>query len=259
MKPFIFHYADIYIPSFFFMTMIGSLAAAFYASWFAKHHDGDPVIMLDFGIIGIIAGVLGARIFHILIENPKYYFEDPIRVFYFWQGGFVSLGAFVFSAITWILYLHVRKFPVLKHFDHITLSVPIIIFFVRLGCLLAGCCYGKPTDFFLHLIFTDPSSAAGKLHSGEALHATQVYFMLNAVVMFIVLHLTYRYRRFQGQVLTTFLIYYGITRFLIEFLRGDADRGVYFDGMISTGQIVMVISFGVGIFLWKYLKKRFPV
>lgn len=236
--------------------MIGSLAAAFFASHVAKKEGADPVVPLDFGIIGIIASVLGSRLFHILVENPHYYWEKPVRVFYFWEGGFVSIGAFLATAVGWVIYLRKKHLPALRYFDIMVTSVPIIIFFVRVGCFLVGCCYGKPTDFFIHLTFNNPASTAGYYHLGEPLHATQVYFMINALIMWPVLLWVYRHKKFHGQVLASFMLYYGVTRFFIEFLRGDADRGLWFGDALSTGQIVMIITFASGLGLWRYLKGR---
>lgn len=256
MRPFLFNIGDVGVPSFFFMIMVGTLAAVFFAAHMAKKEGSDPVVMLDFGIVAVVASMLGARIFHILVENPTYYWEKPIRVFYFWQGGFVSLGAFIASAICWVIYMRWRRVPVWKNLDLAITGVPLIVFFVRLGCLLTGCCYGKSTDFFIHLIFTDKASTAGYFHYGEKLHATQLYFMLNALVMWAVILIMYKYRKFYGQLLATFMIYYGVTRFMIELLRGDEDRGMWFSGLLSTGQITMIFTFLGGLFIWFYQRNR---
>jgi len=256
MRPFLFHIGDLGVPSFFFMIMVGSLFATFFASYMAKREKADPVVLLDFGIIAIICSVIGSRVFHILVESPMYYWEHPIRVFYFWQGGFVSIGAYIGSIIGFIVYIKKRHLNGWRYFDLAALSLPVIIFFVRMGCLCAGCCYGKPTNFPIHLVFDNPSSTAGYYHLHEPLHATQPYFMLSAIVMWVVLLLTYRYRKFYGQVLATFFIYYGMTRFLIEFLRGDADRGMWFGGVISTGQIAMICASVVGVLMYLFLGKK---
>lgn len=258
MRPFLFHIGSLGVPSFFFMIMIGALAATFFAAHVAKKEKADAVAMLDFGIIAIIASVLGSRIFHILVENPSYYWENPIRVFYFWQGGFVSIGAFIASLAGWLVYMWKRKLDYWRYLDIVTTSVPIIIFFVRCGCLLVGCCYGSPTDFPIHLVFNNPASTAGYFHLGEKLHATQPYFMLNALVMWGIVWFSYKHRKFYGQVLATFFMYEGFSRFFIEYLRGDVDRGIWFNGLLSTGQISMIFFFAAGIAIWS-IRKKFPI
>jgi len=250
MKPILFSIGKINIPAFFLMIMIATLAATFYGYKLAKKEGADPIVILDFGIIAIIASVIGSRLFHIFIENPSYYYENPIRIFYFWQGGFVSVGAFVFTIISWIVYVKVRRLEGWRYFDISAAIVPVSIFFVRLGCFFAGCCYGKPTHFFIHLVFKNPASAGGAAHPGVPLHATQVYSMINALIMGIILYFVYRYKKFHGQVLAIFLMYYGVSRFFIEFLRGDEDRGLFFGKMLSTGQIAMIFSFISGIVIY---------
>lgn len=253
------------IPAFFFMIMLATFAATFAAVRFAREDHLSQVIVLDMAIIAVVASMLGSRIFHVLVEAPDYYGIWPwdpglfIRVFYFWQGGFVSLGAFLATIGGWLLYLRWRKQPVLPYFDVMARVCPIIIFFVRVGCLLAGCCYGKPTDFFIHLTFTNPASTAYHYFPQIPLHASQPYFMLNAIVMFFVVRWAHRRREFHGQAVSAFLMYEGASRFFLEFLRGDADRGVYFQETISTGQIVMAGFFAAGLLLYRWCKKRHPI
>lgn len=253
------------LPAFFFMVMIATFAAAYAAVKFAEQDKLSVVIVLDMAIIAVVASMLGARIFHVIVEAPDYYGLYPwdpslfVRVFYFWQGGFVSLGAILATVGAWLLYLRWRKVAQLAYFDNMSRVFPVIDFFVRLGCLLTGCCYGRPTDFPLNIIFTDPSSTAHYYYPGIPLHPTQIYFMANAVLMFFILQWIHKHRRFYGQIAASFLMLYGVSRFLIEFLRGDADRGVYLQDSISTGQIVMAGFFGVGILLYKWCQKRFPI
>lgn len=257
MRPFLFHIGSIGVPAFFFMIMVAALSATFYGYHLIKKEKVlDPVVMLDFGIVGIIASVIGSRIIHILVENPAYYWEKPIRVFYFWQGGFVSLGAFLFSITACIVYLRIRKLPTWPYMDILARIAPILIFFVRLGCLCAGCCYGKPTHSFFHLTFTNPESAAGSVYPGMPLIPSQIVNMANAVLMYFVLWAVYRYRRYNGQVFVAFLLYYGVTRFCIEFLRGDVDRGIWFNGAVSSGQVAMIGTFILGIILHFWLHRR---
>ncbi|MBU4484058.1 prolipoprotein diacylglyceryl transferase [bacterium] len=256
MQPVLFSIAGVSVPAFFFMVMIATLVGTYIATKMAEKKGLEPVIILDLGIFGIIAGVLGSRIFHILVEAPAYYWEDPIRVFYFWQGGFVSLGAYIGAGLSWLVYLKVRKKSVLDYINNTVFAVPVVIFFVRLGCLLNGCCYGKPTDFFVHLIFTNPASTAAHYYPGIPLHATQFYNMLNAIVLWAIMWVIHKKVKMKGKFLVTFFLYYGFSRFMIEFLRGDTDRGMWFGGNISSGQIVMSGFFIFGLILFFLFKGK---
>jgi len=257
MKPFLFTIGDVGIPSFFFMIMVAALIATWVALRLAKREGLSEIVVLDMAIIAILTSMVGARIFHVLFEAPMYYWEKPIRVFYFWQGGFVSLGAFITVIFCWAAYLKIKKLDVPRYLDLAACVAPIIICCVRIGCFLNGCCYGKPHFGFPSVVYTNPSSTACAMKfCNIPLYPTQAFFMLNAVVMFFVLLAVRRYRKFSGQVGAAFLMYYGVSRFFIEFFRGDEDRGVYFGGAISTGQIVMVLFFLGGLFMWRHFAKQ---
>lgn len=255
MFPFIINKGDIVIPTFFFMVMLGVLASTFYLYFRAKKMGFSQVVALDVGIVGAIFGILGSRIFHVFFEAFWFYKEDPMHFFEFWRGGFVSFGAYIGGVAAILLYLKIRRLPVLKYADFIALSVPFLILFIRVGCLGAGCCYGKPTDSFIHLIFTDPQSDAGSKFPGKSLHATQLLDILNAFICFFIVHWRYNRKKFDGEIMLLLYITYSFIRGIIEFFRGDLDRGVYFDGMISTGQITGGIFIIIGVILYIYLLK----
>lgn len=256
MFPFIFHYGDLYIPTFFLMIMVATLAATFYCYWQAGRMGLSQIAVLDISLIGTVLGIVGARLFHIIVEAPDYYLEHPSYVFHFWQGGFVGYGAFIGIAVGTVLYLKWKKLPILQYVDLMALGCPLIVFFVRIGCIGAGCCYGKPTDFLFHLTFTHPASDAGRDFLGVALHATQIYDMINAMIVFGVIHLVNRKKKFHGQIMLLFFMVYAFGRFFIEFLRGDEDRGVYFDGLISTSQITGIAFILIGAVLWYFWSKK---
>ena len=256
MFPFIINQGSFVIPTFFFMVMLGVLSATFYLYFRAPKLGFSQVAVLDVGIVGAIFGVLGARIFHVFFEAFWFYKQNPMHFFEFWRGGFVSFGAYIGGTLAVLIYLRVRKLPILKYADFVALSIPFLIFFIRVGCLGAGCCYGKPTHFFFHLTFTDPNSSAGSVYPGVPLYPTQILDMLNAVFIFVVLHWRYNRKKFDGEILIWLFLLYGSIRSMIEILRGDTDRGVYMNGMISTGQITSAVWFVICLISYFVLLKR---
>lgn len=257
MFPTLFASEYLVIPTFFTLVTLGILAITFFLYWRAPKLGFSQVVVLDLGIFGAIFGILGARIFHILVEALDFYLEDWTRVFEFWRGGFVSYGAFIGGGTAVLLYLLIRRQPLLKYADFVALGLPILVFFIRLGCLGVGCCYGKPTDFFVHLIFHNPYTPPGEAgFAGVALHATQIYGMLKAILIFAFLNWYYPRRRFDGEVLCLFFMIYPVLRALIEILRGDLDRGVYFDGAVSTAQITGAVIFTLAAGAYYFLHKR---
>ena len=257
MLPFLIEWGEFSVPSYTFFIMVGALASV----WFGYRQCqrvGLPVVYaLDMGMLAIIFGFLGGRIAHIFIEAPGYYLEDPLRVFYFWQGGFVSFGGHVAIFLSWWGYLRFRKQPVWTYFDLAAIAATLTDFFGRFGCLAVGCCFGKPTDFWFHLIFSNPASTAYYYHPNIPLHATQIYLILSGAFIFGVLYYLYRKRwHFQGQLISLWFPLYAVNRIWIEFLRGDVDRGVYFDGLISSAQVAMVVYALGGILMYIYFRRK---
>lgn len=256
MYPNLIQYGDFIIPTFFTMVMVGALVATFFLYYKAPKVGLSQVTVLDIGMVGTLFGVLGGRLFHVFAEAFWFYQEDWTHIFEFWRGGFVSYGAFILGSAAVIVYLLIRKQPLLKYLDLGGLSLPIVVFFIRVGCLGAGCCHGKPTDFFIHLVFNNPASTAGSVYLGLPLHATQIYSMINAVLLFAFLNWRYKRRLFDGEIILLFFMIYPVMRGLVEILRGDVDRGVYFDGLLSTGQITGAIIFVVAGLIYFYLFKK---
>ncbi|OGQ68986.1 MAG: hypothetical protein A3F89_04335 [Deltaproteobacteria bacterium RIFCSPLOWO2_12_FULL_50_11] len=256
MRPILFEIGSVPIPSFFFMIAVATLATTFYGYWLGKKNGLRGDYILDMGMIGMLAAVLGGRIFHILVEYPAYYWEDPMRVFYFWRGGFVSYGGFIGIAVSFLVYFRWRRIDAWKYFDILCASGPITKLCIRIGCLLTGCCYGRPTDVPWAITFTERSSTAFYYYPHVPLHPTQIYSMIHAILLFVIVNFTYRRRNFDGQTSCVLGILWTLPRTVIETYRADADRGVYFGGLISTGQITGCVITLLFIILYFVLKKR---
>ncbi|MBI3540839.1 MAG: prolipoprotein diacylglyceryl transferase [Deltaproteobacteria bacterium] len=251
MRPFLFTIGAMKVPSFFFFIMVAVLATTFYCYWVGVRRGLKPDAILDMGIIGMLAGVLGARIFHILVEYPSYYWAKPVRVFEFWRGGFVSWGGFISVVVALLVYFRIRKLPVLIYFDLLAVAAPVVKFFVRLACLLTGCCYGKPTHVPWAITFTNPASTAYYYYPNTPLHPTQIYSMIHAVLLFIFINWFYRRKnRYDGQTTCVLAMGWTLPRMFIELFRGDVDRGVYFHGLLSTGQITGAVVFVTALLLF---------
>ena len=112
----------------------------------------------------------------------------------------------------------------------------------RLGCLFAGCCFGRPTDVPWAITFHESSSPAQNVGTplGVPLHPTQLYEAGAELLILVFLLVTERRGRpFPGRTFWSYMLLYGISRFIIEFYRGDA-RGMVF-GVLSTSQFVSLL------------------
>lgn len=241
MRPWLFHIGDIGVPAYWTMTLTGFIAAVYMSYRLARRAGIDPRKILDLDLILLLVGVFGARLMHVLVEddpqNPGrrilfHYLEHPAEIFQL-SSGVAFYGGLLACIPVAIWYLRRKKISILAAGDIYAVCIPLGLFFGRLGCFLAGCCHGTPTDLAWGVTFNDPSSLARPL--GVPLHPTQLISSFFGLALFMFLWLQYRRRR-EGLLFLAFVVLYASGRFLIEFLRGD-NRGIFL-GWLSSSQIV---------------------
>jgi phosphatidylglycerol:prolipoprotein diacylglycerol transferase len=127
----------------------------------------------------------------------------------------------------------------------------------RLGCLSAGCCYGKPTQLPWGITFTEPYSAENVgVPLNVPLHPTQIYESIGAFLLFLYLMWRLKQKHFTGQIILEYLGLYAIFRFVIEFYRGDEDRGFMLHGLLSTSQFIGILTVVAAAIAFAYLRSR---
>ncbi|HKP62156.1 MAG TPA: prolipoprotein diacylglyceryl transferase family protein [Polyangiales bacterium] len=181
----------------------------------------------------------------------------------FWNGGLAYYGGLVVATVAGIYFLRRERFPVGKGIDIVGAVLPLGIFFGRLGCFFGGCCFGLPTDSLLGLVFPAGSAASYEQFEHGLLpdknlpslpvFPTQLYeaFGCLAIAAFLLLWLHPR-KRWDGQVLLSFLGLYAVLRFGLEYLRAD-DRGALLG--LSTSQLIGVAILAGCAALWPVLRR----
>lgn len=125
------------------MIAIGILCCVAMASYRAKKNGLDPEAIVDIGIYGVIGGFVGAKILYVIVEF-KTFIKDPKSVL--GSEGFVVYGGIIAGFLTAIVYCRIKKLYFLEYFDLAVASISMAQGFGRIGCFLAGCCYGLETD-----------------------------------------------------------------------------------------------------------------
>lgn len=169
--------------------------------------------------------------------------RDPGILLETLADGFVVYGGILGGILSGYLYCRAKKLAFLKYFDLVMPSIALAQGFGRVGCLLAGCCYGKETDSPLAIVFHDSDFAP----NGVPLIPTQIYSSLLDFLHFGLLLLIARHKKADGQVAACYLIFYSAGRFCLEFLRGDAERGSV--GVLSTSQFIGIFTGIAGVLL----------
>lgn len=255
MHPILFRIGPLSIKSWGTMFVLGFLLALYLAMRRARKVGIAPENILNLSFLLLVTGLVGARILEILV-NFAYYWRNPQEIFLISHGGLVFYGGFILALLVGIWYLRRKKLPVWKVVDSIAPSIILAYAVARWGCFLAGCCYGKPTSLPWGVTFRDPLSLVPPEMRGIPLHPTQIYHSLEGFLIFLILSLVYPRRRFDGEILWLLVVLYSITRFLLEFLRGDVARGFIF--IFSTSQFISLLMLPVSVLMLWWLHRQSP-
>ncbi len=223
------------------MIGIGFLLGIYLASRRGKKEGIDPDRILDMGVYLLLAAIIGSRLLYVL-TNLQEFSANPLEAFAIWKGGLVFYGGMLAAVPVGIWYVRKHNLPVWKTADVIAPYAALGHGFGRLGCFFAGCCYGAPCSGPVCITFNDPHSLAPL---GVPLFPTQLMESGGEFLIFGVLIMLRRYKKFDGQLFWFYPLFYSVLRFIIEFFRGDAVRGVYFGGLISTSQIIAIGMFAL--------------
>lgn len=250
MHPVLIQIGNITIYTYGFFIASAFLLGLGWASHEAKKKNLDPKLVSDLGFYLIIAGIIGARVLYVLY-NLKYFAQHPLQAFMIWKGGLVFAGGAILGVLTGIFYLKLKKQDPWIWLDVFAPALALGQFVGRIGCFMAGCCYGAVCSLPWAVTFKDPNSLAP---TNVPLHPTQLYHSSAGLITFFILIFSKSRVKSKGTLFGIFLICYGLFRFLIEFFRGDY-RPTF--GMLSYTQLmgIGVIIIGIAIIILRERKK----
>lgn len=219
------------------MIAIGVIVALVVGDYRAKKKGLNGDLIYGLTIVTVLLGFLAARILFIITEWEGF-LKNPMN--YITGSGFVVFGGIIGGAITIWGYCKWKKMDFLAYLDLMIPSVALAQGFGRIGCFLAGCCYGKETDGLLGITFTHSHYAPNNVR----LFPSQLVMSAGDFLIAAILILYARKQRTKGKTAALYLILYSVGRFLVEFTRND-DRG--FVGALSTSQFIGIFIFIVGL------------
>ncbi|MNJ99912.1 Prolipoprotein diacylglyceryl transferase [compost metagenome] len=233
------------VPTYYLVITVTVCICLLWLNQRIKKSDLSRAIALDLSLVLMVSGFIGARLLHVIYENPEYYLEDFWRILYFWDGGFVFYGGALLAGLcSWLFLRWKDREQLLSYFD---LFAPLLAFAYglgRVGCLFAGCCYGRTCEL--------PWAVAGR-------HPTQIYASLWELgVLFILLGLSSakpaqrRPAFFQkpGAIFFLWMILHGAGRLMMESFRDDF-RGPAFGISISSWISLGIMILGLFLLLRK--------
>lgn len=217
----------------------------------ARRHADDLVFYATLGII------LGGRIGYILFYQPSILL-DPIQIFRLWDGGMSFHGGVIGVSLGILWMAKKNGLNWLRVHDYVACCVPFGLFFGRIANFINGELWGKPTDVAWGIVF--PRTVAGGLD--PARHPSQLYeAALEGIVLLAVLGYMFwrtKARYEPGKLVGTFLLGYGLSRFLVEFYREPDSQfaGTFFENVLHMGQVLTLPMIFGGLYLILTAKRR---
>ena len=298
MKPSLIQLFGEPLPSYMALLALGFGLATWLGARWARRMDLDPNLVIDLGLYSALMGLVGARLMHVLFDG--YFWDyvhlctDPSQVRWkitaaecqkiqgrwlegacipqerdcfawlaIWRGGLTYYGGLIASSVFAYFFLRREKAPFWRVADMAGMTIPLGLFFGRMGCFLGGCCFGEVNKGPFGLSFP-PWSPASEAQFRQGLlatpslpslpvHPTQLYEALGSWFIALVASVAVHPRkRFDGAVFLFFLSSYALLRFMLEYWRDD-DRGSLL--LFSTSQWISLASIALSLCIYRKLSR----
>ncbi len=230
--------------------MIGFVAGLWTASRRGVRDGFGAQAVQDLGAWLILGTILGARVLYVISYWKEDFAGKPLReIFMVQHGGLVFYGGLIGASLATIIYAFRRNLPLWKLADALAPSISLGYFFGRLGCLMNGCCYGRPTNmpWAIHFPPGNPTYPNG-------VHPTQLYESFLGLGLYAVLAWLYPRKKFDGQIFALYLMCYAVLRAIVEAFRGDYPIH-YLGGRATPAQLVSFGIFTAGLLLYWQLPR----
>jgi len=261
--PRIVQIGDFGLPTYGLMAALGLIFGLMLIVRLGREQGLDPDKLWNLGIVAILSGIVGAKILMILVDLA-YYRQHVGEIFSLAtvQAGGVWSGGFLLALALCIWYMRRNNMPVLRTCDVFAPGLALGHAFGRIGCFAAGCCFGRETHVPWAVTFTNPlAHEIVGTPLGVPLHPTQLYEMVVEFLNAAFLVWLIRRKKFEGEIIGTYMILYGVARYFIEFFRGDPGRGQFLGFMSGTQGIALgLVVFGGLLWMRRApLQQAFPL
>ena len=238
MYPDIFHIGKLTVHAYGFFLAIGFMIGMFRMIKIAPKYNIEKNDIIDLGVCMLIAGIVGARLLYVL-TNLSFY--TTLEAFSLWKGGLSFHGAVLSGVLVGLIFSKIKKISFFTILDIVSPSVCIGYGFTRIGCFLNGCCYGidSSAPWAVNML-TD--------HGITTCEPVQLYSCLISFLLFFILTKFEFKKDKPGYVFTWYLIFYGIYRYLIEFIRHHVASD-YIIPYVTGGQVLSIIMLVAGILI----------
>lgn len=266
MHPFLFKIGSFPVGTYGLLLVIGFFGAMGLAMHLARKEKLSEEAIYDVTITVLLAGIVGAKLLMILVglvkpagQEGALAFRDLFTLATLRAGGHIHGGII---AATAVFFWRARKWklPMASTLDVFATALPLGQAIGRLGCFMAGCCYGSECTKPWAVTFHNPEAYA---YAGTPLdmplHPVQLYAAVAGFLIVTTLFLLHKKRLFKGQIIAGYFLLEGIARMILETWRGDVDRGFWFGlSWLSTGRLtgLAFVIFGAALWCWFSQEKK---
>jgi len=256
MFPELIHTKWLTIPTYGVLVAAAFLVALWLAGRLAAREGLNTDAVTNLGIYCALSALAGAKLMMFLVDIP-YYSQHPGEIFSIATlraGGVFYGGLIAALGVSW-WYLKKTKLPPLKTADIFAPAIALGHGIGRIGCFMAGCCWGVECDRPWAVTFTNP--AAHELVGvplGTPLHPTQLYEAISEFVIAAILYRMIRKPHANGSIIASYLILYSAVRFIVEFYRNH-EQGNLGGGPLDTSQWISLALFMAGT-LWLFRTRK---
>jgi len=221
------------------MVAIGVFLSSFLFQKYALKEGYTSKTISEIIFWTVLIGIFGGRIFHVIVHF-HYYSKHLSEIIRIRNGGLAIQGAILFSLYFIYVYSKTNRINFLKTVDLIAIVTPLGQAIGRIGCFLNGCCYGKATESFFGVKFPFLT---------EKVYPTELFYFFMDIILFYFLLTFNKKKKRDGEVLSLYLMGFGLIRYFIDFLRGD----LFFTslGLFST-QLIGIFIFMIGGILFSF-------
>jgi len=261
MHPILFEAAGLTIYSYGVLLAAAYLLGLQFALMRARSRGLHSQQVMDLGIWIIISALVGAKLLLLIVEFDQFT-ANPRDLLGLARSGGVFYGGLIAAVAVALLYLRRHQMPLWTTTDVFAPGIALGHVIGRIGCFLAGCCYGRETTVPWSVVFTDPFALANAgTPLNVHLHPTQLYESgAEALILAGLLFFEKRGRAFPGRTFWGYMLVYAVSRFVIEFFRGDRGRGLYFGDAVSLAQLISIVLVPLSlVMLWWLSRQPAPV
>ena len=262
MHPILLKLGPVTVHSYGFFMALGVAMGLWFLTRQGKRQGLDAAKLLDAAFFIIIVSLVGAKLI-LLLGDVSFYLKNPKQLFWIARSGGVFQGGLAFGILFALWYFRRKKLPTWKVADIAAPAVALGHGFGRIGCFMAGCCYGKECALPWGTTFHDAyAHDLTGIPLNTPLHPVQVYESILNFLNFVFLAVFLRRKSFDGQVFPVYIINYSVIRYFTEFFRGDHAEGAYlYKGpsaflSVSYPQFFCILGLVAGILLYRIFNQR---